>query len=57
MAVMLYCGHCGKPRTARGELPVVCPECKRDTKWETTAPLKLTVKDKDYLRSIRVSPE
>lgn len=41
---------------ASGKIPLVCPECKRETKW-VVAPFAITVRDREFLRSLRISSD
>lgn len=62
--VILYCRLRQTGYGTPGDVPVVCPACRRETKW-TTAPrsiadasaLTLTAEDRRFLRSLRIDPE
>jgi hypothetical protein len=61
--VILYCSACGGGYASTGERPTVCRLCHRkDVTWSTSPPigsiwhqpLKLTVTDRQFLRSLRI---
>ena len=61
--VLLFCKLCQTPFESHGgEIPFVCPKCKRETKWTTSllqggADIKWTVEDRRFLRETRIDPE
>lgn len=59
----LFCRKCTTGLDSPGVVPLVCPTCEQETSW-TRTPLgpwpvafNLTVNDRKFLKSIRVSAE
>lgn len=60
MASTLYCSLCQVGFAVTGIIPIICPSCQRETKWMTDLrpwPFPLSVMDRKFLKSIKISPE
>jgi len=62
--LLLWCKRCWAGYASAGEIPVVCPCCKQETRWTTSAPhlaptepFKLTGNDRRFLQSISIAGE
>lgn len=51
----IWCRWCKVGYASVGELPPICPSCDAPAEWVTDPwPFKLTVNDRQFLKSIRV---
>jgi len=60
----IYCTLCEASYVSVGEIPAICPNCQRETRWTTFAPVteplgpyKLTKDDRYFLHSIDIQTE